>query len=218
MKKKIFEALKTEYASLGLSDNSLNRIASFLEGSVEKEDDIATAVKRDDVKLLATSIQGEIDGIKRAKDAAEAALADYKAKHPETDVKEPPKNTDEEPAWAKTIREQNERILRMREDDDKKAKQKATIASAIAAAKKAGCTDERVLKLTEKLFTTKDDESDDDAGKRFEAEYNANAKEYFGESVTPFRSTGAPITSDEQMHNLLGSFADGKFGKQEPNK
>lgn len=83
MKKKIFDALKTEYATLGLSDKSLDRIASYLEGSVEKEEDIVTAVKRDDVKLLATSIQGEIDGIKRAKEAAETALADYKAKHPE---------------------------------------------------------------------------------------------------------------------------------------
>lgn len=83
MKKKIFDALKTEYASLGLSDNTLNRIASVLEGSVEKEEDIVTAVKGDTAKLLATSIQGEIDGLKRAKEAAESALADYKAKHPE---------------------------------------------------------------------------------------------------------------------------------------
>ena len=85
MKKKIFDALKTEYASLGLSDKTLNRIAAILEGSVEKEEDIVTAVKGDTAKLLATSIQGEIDGLKRAKEAAETALEDYKAKHPDKD-------------------------------------------------------------------------------------------------------------------------------------
>lgn len=90
MKKKIFDALKTEYASLGLSDNTLNRIASVLEGSVTKEEDIVTAVKGDTAKLLATSIQGEIDGIKRAKESAEQALADYKAKHPEKNPPTPP--------------------------------------------------------------------------------------------------------------------------------
>lgn len=83
MKKKIEEALRTEYASLGLSDKTIGRLADFVQGKVEKEEDIVTAVKGDDVKLIAKSIQGEIDGLKRAKETAEAALEDYKAKHPE---------------------------------------------------------------------------------------------------------------------------------------
>lgn len=83
MKKKIEDALRTEYASLGLSDKTIGRLADYVQGKVEKEEDIATAVKGDDVKLIAKSIQGEIDGLKRAKETAENALADYKAKHPE---------------------------------------------------------------------------------------------------------------------------------------
>ena len=70
MKKKIEDALRTEYAGLGLSDKTIGRLADFLMGSVEKEEDIATAVKRDDVKLIAKSIQGEIDGIQKAKQKA----------------------------------------------------------------------------------------------------------------------------------------------------
>ena len=87
MKKKIEEALSAEYKGLGLSEKTIGRLADFIvsKGSVEKEEDIDAAVKGDDVKLLATSIQGEIAGIKRAKETAEAALADYKAKHPEKD-------------------------------------------------------------------------------------------------------------------------------------
>ena len=85
MKKKIEDALRTEYASLGLSDKTIGRLAEYIQGKVEKEEDIATAVKGDDVKLIAKSIQGEIDGLKRAKETAENALADYKAKHPEKD-------------------------------------------------------------------------------------------------------------------------------------
>lgn len=83
MKKKIEDALRTEYASLGLSDKTIGRLAEYVQGKVEKEEDIATAVKGDDVKLIAKSIQGEIDGLKRAKETAENALADYKAAHPE---------------------------------------------------------------------------------------------------------------------------------------
>lgn len=83
MKKKIEEALSAEYKGLGLSEKTIGRLADYVLGSVEKEEDIATAVKGDAVKLLATSIQGEIAGLKRAKETAESALADYKAKHPE---------------------------------------------------------------------------------------------------------------------------------------
>lgn len=198
MKKKIEEALSAEYKGLGLSEKTIGRLADYLLGSVEKEEDIVTAVKGDAVKLLATSIQGEIAGLQRAKETAETALADYKEKHPETT---PPK-PETEPEWAVKLREQNERILAKQEAEEKKAKQAATLASAIAAAKKSGCTDEKVLKLTEKLFALKDDESDEDAGKRFESEYNANVKEYFGGGFAPYHgigiSTPAKVSSEDK--------------------
>ena len=91
MKKKIEEALSAEYKGLGLSEKTIGRLADYIigRGSVTKEEEIAAAVKGDDVKLLATSIQGEIAGLTRAKETAETALADYKAKHPETDPAEP---------------------------------------------------------------------------------------------------------------------------------
>lgn len=108
MKKKIEDALKTEFRELGLSDKTIGRLADYVKGFVEKEEDIATAVKRDDVALIAKSIQGEIDGIQKAKKAAEDALTDYKAKHPETknddDGKTPPKQGDD-PDVAKLVAE-----------------------------------------------------------------------------------------------------------------
>jgi len=85
MKKKIEEALSAEYKGLGLSEKTIGRLADYIvsKGSVTKEEEIDAAVKGADVKLLATSIQGEIAGLTRAKETAESALADYKAKHPE---------------------------------------------------------------------------------------------------------------------------------------
>ena len=86
MKQKIVEALKTEFKQLGLSENTLGRLADYilgLDGVVKEEGDVATAVKRGDVALIAKSIQGEVDGIQKAKKKAEDDLANYKAKHPE---------------------------------------------------------------------------------------------------------------------------------------
>lgn len=101
MKKKIEEALSAEYKGLGLSEKTIGRLADFILGSVEKEEDIATAVKGDNVKLLATSIQGEIAGLQRAKETAESALADYKAKHPEKNDPDP--DPDPDPDADKTL-------------------------------------------------------------------------------------------------------------------
>ena len=104
MKQKIIEALRTEYASLGLSDKTIGRLADYVQGQVEKEEDIATAVKSDAVKLIAKSIQGEIDGIQKAKKKAEDDLADYKAKHPEKADEEKEEHHDEQqPDLAKAI-------------------------------------------------------------------------------------------------------------------
>ena len=85
MKKKIEDALRTEFVELGLGDKTIGRLADYIvsKGTVNAEEDIAAAVKGDDVKLIAKSIQGEIDGIQKAKKKAEDDLADYKAKHPE---------------------------------------------------------------------------------------------------------------------------------------
>ena len=139
MKKKIFDALKTEYASLGLSDNSLNRIAAFLEGSVEKEEDIATAVKRDDVKLIAKSIQGEIDGIQKAKKAAEDALADYKAKHPEEVKPKEEEEHEQKLDWQATLAETVKNAI-------------APLAEEIAILKSSSSAKEALTSAREKLF------------------------------------------------------------------
>lgn len=105
MKKQIEDALKTELKELGLGEKTIGRLADYIvaKGSVTKEDDIAAAVKGDDVKLIAKSIQGEIDGIKKAKETAEAALADYKAKHPEKNDPDPDPEPKADPDADKTL-------------------------------------------------------------------------------------------------------------------
>lgn len=97
MKKKIEEALKTEFKELGFGDKTIGRLADYIvsKGTVTNEDEIAAAVQGDDVKLIAKSIQGEIDGIQKAKKKAEDDLADYKAKHPSKSDKDDDGDGDE---------------------------------------------------------------------------------------------------------------------------
>ena len=144
MKKKIEDALRTEYAGLGLSANTIGRLADFVKGLVEKEEDIATAVKRDDVKLIATSIQGEIDGIQKAKKKAEDDLADYKAKHPETkgqddddpnggDDKDDPHKID----WEKTLAKLFDEKMKPLQAEIESLKNHNSTAAALSGARES---------------------------------------------------------------------------------
>lgn len=187
MKTKILNALRTEYANLGLGDKAFDGVASFLEKTITEEGKIAEAIKEESVKNLLKSIQGESDSLRNRAAQAAKDLEDYKKTHPEAtqtpSTNTPPQETERE----KKLREQLEAITKRLDDQDKAAKVKATLASARAAAIAAGCTFDKGLDLTEQLFSVKDDESDEDAAKRFKDEYDANVKKYFSDGIMPFQ-------------------------------
>lgn len=188
MKKKIEDALRTEYASLGLSDKTIGRLAEYVQGKVEKEEDIATAVKGDDVKLIAKSIQGEIDGLKRAKETAENALSDYKAKHPEKDP-DPDPDPDpnqQKPDIAKIVADAVAAAVKPVQDAFETFKSQTTAKEAKTLAK---------TKFYENKWTTKFKVEADDAWERAEElnaakgdsmsqeELTTKATEYFNKLV-----------------------------------
>lgn len=135
MKKKIEDALRTEYAGLGLSDKTIGRLAEYVQGKVEKEEDIATAVKGDDVKLIAKSIQGEIDGLQKAKKKAEDDYADYKAKHPEK--KEGEGEGEKNPDIAKIVADAVAAAVKPVQEALDAYKAQNTAKEAVATAKEA---------------------------------------------------------------------------------
>ena len=200
MKKKIIEALKTEFKELGLSDKTIDRLASYVEGLVEKEEDIATAVKRDDVKLIATSIQGEIDGLRKAKKSAEDALEEYKKSHPDKKTGKDDDNNDDDnddddedgkdSKGMKMLLEKYAELEERLNRRDKEEKDKATIASVKSALKKAGCTNETIIALIMKGFALGENEKEEDAVTRLKGEYDKSVKDLFGDGVVPFSGDG----------------------------
>lgn len=193
MKKTIEDALKTEFKELGLSDKTIGRLADYVQGLVENEEDIATAVKRDDVKLIAKSIQGELDGLKKAKEKAEADLADYKAKHP--DKTDPDPDPDPDPnkqtpltaeAIAKLVEDAATKAVKTVKDEFDAYKAQISGKEAVTAAK---------AKFYENKWTTKFKDEADDAWERAhelneakgssmsQEDLTAKATEYFNKLV-----------------------------------
>lgn len=188
MKKKIEEALSAEYKGLGLSEKTIGRLADYLLGSVEKEEDIATAVKGDAVKLLATSIQGEIAGIKRAKEKAESDLADYKAKHPEKNDEDDKHDEDDknDEGKGKTLIEQ--------------------IQAAVAAA--VSPLNDKIAAL-ENLNSTKaalDGARESFFGGDYAKKYKDEANDAWERAVELNEATGNKMTAEQLAEKATGYF------------
>ncbi len=195
MKKKIFDALKTEYASLGLSDNTLMRIASVLEGSVTKEEDIVTAVKGDIAKLLATSIQGETDGLKRAKESAEKALADYKAKHSEEEDKRDEKDTPELKQLRDDLASQKTAFEELKANYELQVKQGRYNALRASVKGKAGELKVSNVPIWDDVvagIAVDDGTTEDALLTSVKTAYEAKLKAYVGEGAAPYRGDGTP--------------------------
>ena len=188
MKAKILNALKTKYANLGLGDKAFDGVASFLEKTITKEEEIEGVITREDTATLLKSIQGETDSLRTKHAQAVKDFEDYKKLHPDTkpDPKEGEGKADPaEPEWARKLREQNEAILAAQAKREKDEKDATTLASVKSALEKAGCTNAGILNLTLKGFALKENEKEEDAVKRVTEEYNANIKATFGEGVVP---------------------------------
>lgn len=186
MKKKIEEALSAEYKGLGLSEKTIGRLADYLLGSVEKEEDIATAVKGDAVKLLATSIQGEIAGLQRAKETAESALADYKAKHPEKNDPNPNPDPDPDPDADKTLIERIQAAV---------TAAVAPLNEKIAALENLNSTKAALTGARESFF-----------GGDYAKKYKEEADDAWERAVELNEATGNKMTAEQLAEKATGYF------------
>lgn len=212
MKTQILNALKTTYANLGLSDKAFDGVASFLEKTVTKEDEIDGVIKKEDVKNLLKAFQGESDSLRNRAAQLQKDFDAYKVSHPEK-TEEKPDEPDEEPAYVKALREQNAAIIARLDKSEKEAKAKGLLAEIVSESKKK-LTHEKAFRLTEREFSVQDDETKEAAIARFEEAYNANKKEFFSDGVIPPFGSGNHPDGEEAFKDRLKAFADSKFGEE----
>jgi hypothetical protein len=92
-KDKIVASLKTKYKNFGLSNEGVDRIASAIEKTVTKEEDIETAITTvETMDLIARELMSMRDKEIHNKTDLQTAFDKYKTEHPEG--KEPPKPND----------------------------------------------------------------------------------------------------------------------------
>lgn len=187
MKDKIIAVLKTTYSNLGLSDKAFGGVASILEKTVTKEEDIAAAVEAPEISALVKAIQGETDSLRGRNAQITKELDELKRQ----------KNVDPEPggepggkpggkdgAMAALVAKVEEMEKRMKERDEQ-ARHDARIASIKEKLVSGGSKNENILGLVLKGAAISDDETDESAAERLKKEYDTTYKQFYGDGPMP---------------------------------
>ena len=194
MKSIIVASLKTKYQRFGLSNEAIDRIASAKEKTVTSEDQIESAIAdAETMGLIANELQKMRDKEIQSRTDLQSTFDKYKEKHPENNPNPDPKpnpTQEEEPEWAKKLRESNERIEARFAADDAAKKLTANLSAVESRLKAAGCVNPGILKGVLKGFSLNESETVDDAVVRLQKDYNDSYKETFGEGPKPGVASG----------------------------
>lgn len=213
MKEQIITAFKTKYQSFGLSNEAIDRIASAKEKTVTKPEDIEAALADvETMTLIAKEVQKMRDGEIQKRTDLQKNFDTYKASHP--DKTDPDPDPDPDPDDKnKDLRDQIKKLTE-RLDRQEKDKEAGKLLSEVIAESKQKLTHEKAFRLTEREFTLKEEETKEDALKRFEEAYNANKKEFFSDGVIPPFGSGEHTDGEQAFKDRMKAFADGKFGEE----
>ena len=185
MKDKIIAALKTTYANLGLSDKAFDGVASMIEKTIEKEEDIAAAIAKPEVSALVKAIQGESDALrtKNAQMSKELESLKKQVADPKPDPKPDPGNGgDDKNAQLLARIEAMESALKAKED---KLKLETRLSAIREKLKEGGSENDNILGLVMKDASLTDDETDDAAVERLKGVYDTTYKQFYGDGAVP---------------------------------
>jgi hypothetical protein len=207
MIEKIKNALKTEYAKLGLGDKAFDGVASFLVKTITKEDEIDGVIKSEDTKNLLKAFQGESDSLRNRAAQLQKDLDAYKQAHPDKDDEKGGKG--EEGGDNNAILNAIAALTKRLDERDAKEKRETSLSSVTAKLKAKNCTNAGALRATLKGFSLGENETEDQAVERLEAEYNEYLADMTGSAVPP--AGGAGHKDDEKaFQKSLEAFAESK--------
>lgn len=184
MQVKYLSALKTKYASFGLSKEALDRVASQRIKTIANEDEIDNDIASSEVALLIMKeMQGAADALRNNNAKIQKELDSLK-----TDSSKQNQKDDESNPYAATLAEMKEFMQSMKNEfaeSKKKARTEAVIAQAHEVMKKNGCTNDFIRNTTLKGIEIGDSDTAESIAEKYKSVYDQNCKDAFGESYVP---------------------------------
>lgn len=198
MKEKIENALKTKYANLGFGHKAFDGVADYLVKTVEKEEDIETAVAG--VEPLLKSFQSDIDRVRTEKSTLQSQLDELRKQQSangggQNENHEP---DGAEPVWFKAYKQQQEErynAIKTESDTLKAEKAKAERMNLITAkAKELGIPEWR---MKEGFVIA------DDADEKAISDYLADVQKNLVTAGLEGKSSGFPMSTPETQGKEL---------------
>lgn len=187
MQVKYLSALKTKYASYGLSKEALDRVASQRVKTIANEDEIdADIASFDTALLIMKEMQGSADALRSSNAKYQKELASLKEIQPPQEP-EPTPNP-----YAEDMAELRKFMMDMkaeREAERKKTRTEAVLAEVHEKMKAKGCTNDFIRNITLKGVEVAESDSADTIVEKFKPVYDQNCREAFGEGYIPPRGS-----------------------------
>ena len=186
MQNKYLSALKTKYASFGLSKEALDRVASQRVKTIANEDEIDTDIANAETTLLVMKeMQRATDTLRTDNAKYQKELADLKNEPAKTTPQ-----TEEQNPYAETLAEMKAFMQSMKDEfaeSKKKAHADAVLAKVHETMKANGCTNDFIRNVTLKGIEIGESDTADSIAEKYKSVYDQNCKDAFGEGYTPPR-------------------------------
>ena len=182
MQNKYLSALRTKYASYGLSKEALDRVALQRVKTIANEDEIDADIATTDTMLLVMKeLQGSNDSLRSKAAQTQKELDALRAT---------PQNRQEEPEnpLAKEFAEMKAMMATMTAElaeSKKKARTDAILNEVHAKMKSMGCTNDFIRKATLHGLEITDTDTADSLAEKFKSVYDENCKEAYGNGYVP---------------------------------
>lgn len=199
MQNKYLSALKTKYASFGLSKEALDRVALQRVKTIANEDEIDSDIANTEtLMLIMKEMQSSADTQRNRATQLQKDLDDLKKTKQTAPTKEPAPEPESE--LAKQMKTMMEMMMGMKAEMDagkKKAQTDAVLADVHEKMKKAGCTNDFIRNITLKGIEVGENDTADTIAEKYKSAYDENCKSAFGDGYVPPKSNSAGGEQDQ---------------------
>lgn len=207
MQVKYLSALKTKYASFGLSKEALDRVASQRVKTIANEDEIdADIASTDTAMLVMKEMQRATDTLRTDNAKFQKELADLK-----NDSGNKPEPTEEPNPYAETLAEMKALMQSMKDEfaeSKRKARAESIIAEAHKVMEKNGCTNAFIRNFTLKGVEVGESDTAESIAEKCKSLYDQNCKDAFGDGYVPPKGSnggGNEVDYDSMVKGLKDS-------------
>ena len=216
MQNKYLSALRTKYASFGLSKEALDRVALQRVKTIANEDEIdADIANTETLMLIMKEMQSSADSQRNRATQLQKDLEDLKKNQPnnQQQTQEP------ESELAKQLQTLTNLVTTMQAEraaEKKKIQAEAIISQVHEKMKSKGCTNDFIRNMTLKGIEVAESDTADSLAEKYKSIYDQNCKDAYGDSYVPpmgMQNNGSGFKSGDFASEVERLKASGKISK-----